>query len=298
MALILLLVFFFYPGQADVMIGGTVGQDGDLRLVLEELQYLRAEVKHIKDDFRKLETDNTNLLQENAKMKQKFETENKHLLQQNTKMKKQIASVQSVNEVLINDVYYIKKENKDLKTKINAIVSNQNQTKRLHNHIKHSNNMTHEQFETNHVMNKRLLLPNVTPTPAAHMLIAFTAILSNDAILGPLQTVEYDKVLTNIGHAYDSRHGHFTAPIHGVYIIAATSCSYDGNVLRTEIVHNGVQVVAMYGADWDMGGHTIFIELNKDDMIWVRHLNEGQQTIHSQAGYLYSSFSGALLSSV
>lgn len=138
---------------------------------------------------------------------------------------------------------------------------------------------------------------SVTPTPANHMLIAFTAILTKDVILGPLQTVEYDKVLTNIGHGYDSRHGHFTAPIHGLYIIAATSCSYDSNVLRTEIVRNGVQLVAMYAADWDMGGHTIFVELNKDDMVWVRHLDEAQQTIHAGITVQYSSFSGALLSS-
>ncbi|CAC5403814.1 unnamed protein product [Mytilus coruscus] len=293
MASFLLLVLFLYSVQAEELLNAKRhGQDSDLRQVLEELEYLRADVRHIKDEFRKLETENK-------------------------KLKQQTDSVQNVNEVLLKDVNYLRKENVELKTHINTIVSNQNhetinnieqhtgtsermmshQTKSLQHHIKHSNNRSREQFETNHVINKRLLLPSVTPTPAAHILIAFTAILSKDVILGPLQTVEYDKVFTNIGHGYDSRHGHFTAPIHGVYIIAATSCSYDGNVLRTEIVRNGVQLVAMYGADWDMGGHTIFIELNKDDMIWVRHLNEGQQTIHSEIGYLYSSFSGALLSS-
>ena len=52
---------------------------------------------------------------------------------------------------------------------------------------------------------------NTVPSP-----VAFTAVLTHNEQLGPLQTLEYDKVITNIGNAYDSRHGHFTAPVKGI----------------------------------------------------------------------------------
>jgi hypothetical protein len=33
--------------------------------------------------------------------------------------------------------------------------------------------------------------------------------VTHDLSLGQHQAVEYDKVITNVGNAYDSRHGHF-----------------------------------------------------------------------------------------
>ena len=79
-------------------------------------------------------------------------------------------------------------------------------------------------------------------------LVAFTVVLTHDVRLGPLQTLEYDKVITNIGNAYDSRHGHFIAPVKGTYMFSATVCD-SGAVIRAEMVRNGVQVVAMGGID-------------------------------------------------
>ena len=133
---------------------------------------------------------------------------------------------------------------------------------------------------------------NNVPSP-----VAFTAVLTHDVTLGPLQTLEYDKVVTNIGNAYDSRHGHFTAPVKGIYILSATVCD-NGSVITTEMVRNGVQLVAMYGNDDDSASHTIMVSLEQNDMVWVRHYDGGTSTANGGSDGYYSSFSGALITAL
>ena len=122
--------------------------------------------------------------------------------------------------------------------------------------------------------------------------MAFTATLTHDVSLGPQQTIEYDKILTNVGNSYESRDGHFNAPVNGVYIISATVCT-TASQTHAEIVKNGVQLAAMYGDDYDLTSHTIVITLNINDRVWVRHTGDGNE-IRVVKG-TYSSFSGALI---
>lgn len=132
--------------------------------------------------------------------------------------------------------------------------------------------------------------------------VAFTAVLTKDFSLGKHQTIEYNKVTTNIGNAYDTRHGHFTAPVHGIYLMSASSMSDSNTGIHTEIVRNGEQIVAMYGDDYDIASHTIVVELEPNDMVWVRHMaNDGDSTnaiVHSGADRYYCSFSGVLIKSL
>ena len=58
--------------------------------------------------------------------------------------------------------------------------------------------------------------------------VAFTAVLAHDVNLGPHQAVEFDMVMTNVGNAYVSKDGQFTAPVYGLYMISATICSLVG----------------------------------------------------------------------
>jgi hypothetical protein len=133
---------------------------------------------------------------------------------------------------------------------------------------------------------------NTVPSP-----VAFTAVLTHNEQLGPLQTLEYDKVITNIGNAYDSRHGHFTAPVKGIYMLSATVFDNTESI-RTEMVKNGVQLVAMYGDDYDSASHTIMVSLEQNDMVWVRHFKEGTSTVHAGSDRYYTSFSGALITAL
>ncbi|CAG2248895.1 C1QL [Mytilus edulis] len=136
--------------------------------------------------------------------------------------------------------------------------------------------------------------PSITGTNATDQ-VGFTAVLTHDLTLGPLQTLEYDKVHTNIGNGYDSRHGIFTVPINGLYIVSATTCSGPSQGVRTEIVRNGIQLAALYGDDYDIASHTIVVSLEQNDEVWVRHFAEGTSTVHAGGDRYYSSFSGVLV---
>jgi hypothetical protein len=98
-------------------------------------------------------------------------------------------------------------------------------------------------------------------------------VLTHPVSLGPLQTIEYDKVITNIGNAYETRDGQFSPPVSGVYLISAT-VYITGNPVFTEIVKNGQQLAAMYGDHNDHSGHTIAVLLHKPDRVWVRHFHD------------------------
>ena len=127
--------------------------------------------------------------------------------------------------------------------------------------------------------------------------VAFTAVLTHDVTLGPLQTLAYDKVITNIGNAYDSRDGRFIAPVNGIYMLSATVFDLH-QFLRTELVRNGVQLVAMFGDDDDSSSHTIMVSLEQNDMVWVRHFKEGTSTVHGRSDRHYNSFTGTLITAL
>ena len=138
---------------------------------------------------------------------------------------------------------------------------------------------------------------NVGSSNNVHSPVAFTAVLTHNEQLGPLQTLQYDKVITNIGNAYDTRHGQFTAPVKGIYMLSATICDDDQRI-RTEMVKNGVQLVAMYGDTGLLASHTIMVSLEQNDMVWVRHFDESTSTTFGRPYKLYNSFSGALIAAL
>lgn len=137
-----------------------------------------------------------------------------------------------------------------------------------------------------------------TNSPEQQPKIAFTAALTHETSLGELQPVEYDKVISNIGNAFDARHGHFTAPVKGVYILSGSIFNERGHTLHMEMVKNGVQLVAFYGDPdvYSMGSQTIVIALEANDMVWIRHFRTtGSASIYGRTDQPINTFSGALL---
>ncbi|CAC5414757.1 unnamed protein product [Mytilus coruscus] len=125
--------------------------------------------------------------------------------------------------------------------------------------------------------------------------VGFTAVLTYSANLGPHQTIIYDKAITHKGDGYDIRHGHFSAPVCGLYLISATVLSSPDAVIRTEIVKENEQLVAMVGRTMDMGSHTVVVFLNEREQVWVRHFNEATSIVRSGKDRYFSSFLGVLL---
>ncbi|KAK3083949.1 hypothetical protein FSP39_005867, partial [Pinctada imbricata] len=115
------------------------------------------------------------------------------------------------------------------------------------------------------------------------------------ANLGDNQAIEFDQVITNVGHGYDPRHGHFIAPITGLYLISSSVMSVGGHDLYCEILKNGQMVSRLYGGTADAEGNTqtFVIELQLGDMVWVRH--SAGDTTEAINGY-NAYFSGFLIS--
>ncbi|CAC5407131.1 unnamed protein product [Mytilus coruscus] len=122
---------------------------------------------------------------------------------------------------------------------------------------------------------KRLLIDTPTSTTPP-LKVAFAAGLSKTiSSLGSHQAIEYDEVITNEGNAYDARHGHFIAPMKGMYLIAATITAAEGKYVALELVKNGQRTAIMY-ADSRSAGHyssqsrTLPYVLEQGDMVWLR----------------------------
>nr|CBX41732.1 putative C1q domain containing protein MgC1q83 [Mytilus galloprovincialis] len=137
-------------------------------------------------------------------------------------------------------------------------------------------------------------LPIDVPTINEVQPIAFYAQLSQTLTIGDLQTVEYDVVRVNVGNGYDKRHGHFTAPVPGLFYFSFTVMSFPDKSVHMEIVKNG----AVFGncfADshgYESGTSTVITQLDQGDMVWVRHVKtESSQPLHP----LYNSFTGFLI---
>ena len=135
----------------------------------------------------------------------------------------------------------------------------------------------------------------MTPSPSISK-VAFSAILTTQLALGQHQIVEYDKVLTNIGNGYDSRHGHFTAPIRAVYLFSCSMMNIQGiSEVYLEIVKNGIRLAHLYSDkdDYSMATQVVTVLLDKGDMVWVRHSDTSSSKSLNAGGY--NTFVGTIL---
>lgn len=113
--------------------------------------------------------------------------------------------------------------------------------------------------------------------------------------LGDHQTIEFDRVITNIGNAYDPRHGHFVAPVKGVYHFTVDIFGWPDQSTTYDLVKNGDILCNPYSVKADdatQGTCSVTIELEVNDMIWVRfnHANGGTRLYG-----LHNIFSGFLV---
>ncbi|KAL3852120.1 hypothetical protein ACJMK2_015803 [Sinanodonta woodiana] len=125
----------------------------------------------------------------------------------------------------------------------------------------------------------------------------FSAALSSTiSNLGQRQQVVFDKVINNVGNAYDARHGTFTAQVAGVYEFSISVLSSGGSFIGAEIVKNGEPVAKARTGDasyYTMGTNIVTLQLQKGDDVWVEHINESDS--NKLEGQSFSTFSGHLI---
>ena len=137
----------------------------------------------------------------------------------------------------------------------------------------------------------------MTTSPLDVAKIAFYAALTHDLSVGQHQIVEYDKVITNVGNAYDCRHGHFSSPVKGVYLISFTLMNVGGGSMNIEMVRNGARVAYGYGVTrgYNMETQVAIVVLEKGDMVWLRH---APSSTEAPRGNEYNTFAETLLFTV
>ncbi|XP_033729284.1 complement C1q tumor necrosis factor-related protein 3-like [Pecten maximus] len=155
-----------------------------------------------------------------------------------------------------------------------------------------------ENHELKHqnTLHKRRQQKRVSGLGEANYSVGFSAFLSKTTALGEHQIIVFDNATTNDGNGYDTRHGHFTAPIPGLYAFSATAMCYGSEAhLHVAIIKEGQKIAYIFanGNHYDNGSEFVVVQLQAGQMVWVEHTND--VTGVKINGDAYSTFSGFLI---
>ena len=121
--------------------------------------------------------------------------------------------------------------------------------------------------------------------------VAFTVSLSNSGKL-MYSKVKYDKVLINIGNAFEPRTGEFTCPRSGVYVFTwSTLSNVEHQHCNSYIYRNGVRSLSTNAYEEngynEAASNTEIFHLDQGDRVWI------QTTLCEYFyGYPHTAFSG------
>ena len=123
--------------------------------------------------------------------------------------------------------------------------------------------------------------------------IGFSAVVSKDVYLGDKQAIKYDRILTNVGSAYDKWTGHFRAPIKGLYVFSCTVMAVNKDNILVVLMKNGQRMAHAWSdsTPWETGAITIVLTLKKGDKVWIKRSGYGRKIAGN-----YNWFSGYLIS--
>jgi hypothetical protein len=109
--------------------------------------------------------------------------------------------------------------------------------------------------------------------------------------------IYFDDVKTNIGNAYNPRHGIFVAPVNGLYQFTITACSETHHYIVLEINVKDLiigKVIAGNGLATDCNSKVFIIQIMKGDNVFVTHSTTGEW-LYANVAYGLPSFTGFLI---
>ncbi|WAR27291.1 C1QT3-like protein [Mya arenaria] len=126
--------------------------------------------------------------------------------------------------------------------------------------------------------------------------VAFLATLTNHIThAGALQPIVFDRVVSNVGGAYNVHLGSFVAPVSGIYVFSTTLLSYPGHTSHFQFVKNNDFVSRLFlhtsSGQYETVSQTVVLQLNKGDDVTIRN-QDPDEAIH---GSNYSTFAGFLI---
>ncbi|XP_052778932.1 caprin-2-like [Mya arenaria] len=129
--------------------------------------------------------------------------------------------------------------------------------------------------------------------------VAFNAHTIVDKSLAKGQVLVFSNPLFNIGEAYDSGAGIFTAPVSGVYFFSAHFCLYNTRAWYYAFMkENDVVVVKGYkydGQAYVCETASAVVLLLQNERLWIECRSGSTDDLFLSDSYRRSSFSGALL---
>ncbi|XP_064643436.1 C1q-related factor-like isoform X3 [Lineus longissimus] len=139
-------------------------------------------------------------------------------------------------------------------------------------------------------------LPGLPGKSAANtQKVAFFAGLKDN--VGPIKKdvdVSFDKVMTNVGGAYDAKSGKFTAPVNGTYTFTVVVAAQGRQKAAVKLIRNNDMIATVWAESipyWASASNTAVLHLKKGDQVWLQVLQRASY-LH---GYMYSTFSGHIL---
>ena len=114
--------------------------------------------------------------------------------------------------------------------------------------------------------------------------------------IGKYTTIKFAAVETNIGNAYDSTTGEFTAPLAGVYVFSATILAKPNNYIETVLKVNDDVKLWLYSGDgkyYGSSSNLLVSHLNKGDKVKMTTYCCGSKPFYIH--HYWSTFSGFLI---
>lgn len=123
--------------------------------------------------------------------------------------------------------------------------------------------------------------------------VAFLATLTQHLTrTGAMQNIAFDKVITNVGVAYNPHAGVFIAPVAGIYVFSTTLLAHSSTDARFYFLKNGSQISGLYhDTSFGSTSMSVVLELTKGDDVSVANVDPNKEL----NGDSYTSFSGFLL---
>ena len=125
--------------------------------------------------------------------------------------------------------------------------------------------------------------------------VAFTVQMNtHKPTLGSKQLIGFDKITTNIGHAFNNNTSVFTAPVGGMYVFEVVVGTDGHATTDLEIVKNGVYLKRVYGYSynhWGTSTASVTTHLVSGDQVYVKN----NVNNHGLVGHQLTSFSGYLV---
>ncbi|ELT90756.1 hypothetical protein CAPTEDRAFT_168874 [Capitella teleta] len=127
--------------------------------------------------------------------------------------------------------------------------------------------------------------------------VAFFVGLSDN--MGPVTDhtdIIFDRVVTNVGGAYDPVTGRFTSPANATYQFNVIVAAQGRQKVRAAvmIIKNGGMIATVWAESipyWATASNVVVLSLEKGDQVWLMLLDRASY-LH---GYMYSTFSGFII---